>query len=293
MLMMRMSQSSKLDGRLYTVTLSDKEFRRLSEFIHTECGIKMPPGKRTMLEGRLRKRLRDLGIGSFTEYYEYLLSPQGLAGEYVHMINVVTTNKTDFFREPAHFDYLVQKVLPQLVDCGLGVGRRLNVWSAGCSTGEEPYTLAIVLSEFAQNYRSFDFSILATDISTKVLEKARTGIYDHDRVKPVSLFLRKRYLLRNKDRAKKLVRVAPELRSKVRFQRVNFMDRKFGISDKMAVIFCRNVLIYFDRPTQEQVLARVCRHLIPGGYLFTGHSETLQGLNLPLTNVATTVYRKL
>ena len=146
-------------------------FRRLSEFIHASCGIKLPPAKKTMLEGRLRKRLRALGMTSFDRYCEYLFSSQGLRSEYIHMIDAVTTNKTDFFREPDHFDYLSQSVLPELVGLhGLGVRKTLNVWSAGCSTGEEPYTLAMVLSEFAEECPGFHFSILATDIST-----TRTG----------------------------------------------------------------------------------------------------------------------
>ena len=164
------------ESAIHTVQMSDKEFARLSEFIRESCGIKLPPAKKTMLEGRLRKRLRALSIESFGKYCEFLFSSSGSESEYVHMIDAVTTNKTDFFREPDHFDYLAERVLPELVRLyGFGDRKKLAVWSAPCSTGEEPYTLAMVLSEFAEGRTGFDFTILATDISTAVLEKARSG----------------------------------------------------------------------------------------------------------------------
>lgn len=274
--------------------LTDKHFKLLSEFIHSVCGIKMVPSKKTMLEGRLRKRLRALGIRSFDEYWKYLQSAEGLALECIHMVDVVTTNKTDFFRESAHFTYLFEKGLPGLLaSSGAGVRSRLRTWSAGCSTGEEPYTLAMVLSEFAQTCPGFDFSILATDISTAVLKTARNATYPHDRIDPVPMPLRKKYLLKSRDKSKDLVRISPELRSRVTFQRLNFMDSDFGIRQPMDIIFCRNVLIYFDRSTQQMVLQRFCRHLHRGGLLFTGHSEALQNMMVPVEQVAASVYRRL
>lgn len=279
---------------LSEVLLTDRHFKHLSEFIHSICGIKLPASKKTMLEGRLRKRLRALGIRSFDEYCRYLQSSEGMTLECVHMVDVVTTNKTDFFREPAHFEYLVNTGLPELaVSKGAGVRSRLRTWSAGCSTGEEPYTLAMVLSEFARTCPGFQFSILATDISTAVLQTARKAIYPHDRIDPVPMPLRKKYLLKSKDKARGLVRISPELRSRVTFQRINFMDSNFGIRQPMDIIFCRNVLIYFDRPTQEMVLRQFCHHLNPGGFLFTGHSETLQNMRLPVEQVSASVYKRL
>ena len=279
----------------FKAVLSERDFKRLSKFIHSECGIKMPDSKKTMLESRLQKRLRCLKLASFTEYCDYLFSPQGIENELVHMIDVVTTNKTDFFREPGHFDYLAQKALPELIALhGAGIRKELTVWSAGCSTGEEPYTLAIVLSEFAERCPGFKFRylILATDISTEVLEKAKHGIYEHDKVDPLPPGMKKKYLLRGKNKSSGLVRIAPELRSKVRFRRLNFLEGDFGMREHMDIIFCRNVIIYFDRPTQEKLLSRFCSHLGPGGYIFMGHSETLHGMNLPLLQVAPTIYRK-
>lgn len=276
-----------------TYSLSESDLHRLSEFIHTECGIKMPPSKKTMLEARLQKRLRFLGLSSFSQYCDYVFSPQGMESELVHMIDVITTNKTDFFREPSHFSYLTQKALPDLIVAyGAAVRKKFAIWSAGCSTGEEPYTLAIVLSEFSESYPGFTFTVLATDISTKVLEKAKTGIYEEERLEPVPAHLVKKYFLKSKNREKKLVRIVPELRQLVKFRRLNFMDEDFGFREPINIVFCRNVIIYFDRPTQERLLNKLCRHLAPGGYVFMGHSETLNGLDVPLISVAPTVYRK-
>lgn len=286
-----------LHGSEYWVgTMSGKDFRRLSEFIESELGIRTPPAKKNMIESRLQKRLRKLGLGSFTEYCDYLFSEHGMEAELAHMVDMVTTNKTDFFREPCHFDFLVQKALPELIKSqGAGVMKRLVVWSAGCSTGEEPYTMAIVLSEFAERYPGlgFRFLILATDISGRVLEIAKRAVYEEERAAPVPAPLRKKYLLRGKDANRGLVRMVPELRSLVRFRRLNFMEGDFDMREPVDIIFCRNVFIYFDKCTQEQILQRFCRHLSPGGFIFIGQSETLHGMDLPLDRVAPSVYRKI
>lgn len=273
-----------------SVSMSAKEFRLISRLVEGTCGIKMPEAKKNMLESRLQKRLRNLELRSFKEYYDLLVGPQGKRGEMARMIDAVTTNKTDFFREPAHFRYLERRVLPELV--GSGAVRSLRIWSAGCSSGEEPYTLAMVLREYGDIHIPFPFSILATDICTTVLEKAAKGIYEEEKIIPIPDAMRRKYLLRSKDRSKGLVRVAPELRSQVLFRRLNFMDETFNISDPMHIIFCRNVLIYFDRETQEKLLNKFCRHLVPGGYLFLGHSETINGMVVPVVQVESTIYRK-
>jgi len=272
--------------------LSGKDFLRLKEFIYQECGIKITEAKRTMLEARLQKRLRLLGFASFNQYCDYLFSPNGLAEELVNMIDVVTTNKTDFFREPTHFEYLTRSALPELLKAGCEK-RRIILWSAGCSSGEEPYTLAIVMEEFVKDHHEMDFSILATDIYTRVLEKARMAVYDEERIGPIPMELRKKYLLKSKESKNRVYRVAPELRQRVRFGRLNFMDGDFGFKEQIDVVFCRNVIIYFDKPTQERLLNRFCKCLSPDGYLFMGHSETLLGMEVPLTQMAPTVYRKL
>ncbi len=274
------------------VVMSNKIFRRLGRFIHEECGIKMPQSKKVMLQARLQKRLRALGINSFDEYCDLVLSPQGAKDELFHMIDLVSTNKTDFFREPSHFDYLVKSALPELTNDFPGNGRMLKIWSAGCSSGEEPYTLAMVLSKFADNNRGFHFSIFATDISVRILERAKAAIYTAEKVEPVPADLKHKYLLKSKDRDAKIVRVVPELRSLVKFQRLNFMDDDFGFRQPFDIIFCRNVIIYFDLQTQATLLNKFYQHLRPGGYLFMGHSETLHSIDVPFVQVAPTIHRK-
>lgn len=278
-----------------TKGLSREEFEQLSGFIRAHSGIKMPLAKKVMLESRLQKRLRALGMASFREYCGLLFhSPDG-ADELPHMLDAVTTNKTDFFREPSHFTFLTETILPEvLADCRRRDGKRCAFWSAGCSTGEEPYTLAIVLSEFAALHPFFRFTILATDLSTKALEKARLGIYDQNQTAMIPPALLRKYFMRSKDRTRGLVCVTPELGNLVQFQRLNLMD-EYAVSseDAMEVIFCRNVLIYFDRETQYTLLLRLCRYLKTGGHLFLGHSETVHGFDLPLVRISSTVYQKV
>lgn len=271
--------------------MNDRVFERFSEFIKAELGIKMPSSKKTLLEARLQKRLRELCMTSHEEYCEYLFSTRGMEEELVKLVDVVTTNTTDFFREPKHFEMLTQKVLPELYGRG-GPGKKFNIWSAGCSSGEEPYTLSIVLSEFARLNSGFQFNIMATDISTQVLRMAVRAIYPESKISPITPELRKRYLLRSKDPSNRVVRIGPEARSHVRFRRLNFME-EFSFDGLLDIIFCRNVVIYFDRQTQEMLFTRFCQKLAVGGYLFIGHSESLSGMTLPLEPVAPTVYRRI
>jgi chemotaxis protein methyltransferase CheR len=268
--------------------MSQADFMKLKEFIYTESGIKITDVKKTMLEARLQKRLRGLGLQSFSQYCFYLFSPEGIEDELSHMIDQVTTNKTDFFREPAHFNYLTSRALPELARSK----KRAMIWSAGCSSGEEPYTLAMVITEYINGRQGLDFLILATDISTRVLEKAKHAIYEHEKIDTIPPVLQRKYLLRSKDREKDLYRVVPALRKHVQFRRLNFMNNDFGFREEVDIIFCRNVIIYFDKSTQERLLNKFCNCLSPDGYLFLGHSETLLGMDVPLVQVAPTVYRR-
>jgi chemotaxis protein methyltransferase CheR len=274
---------------------SGRDFHRFSELILTVCGIRMPSTKKTLLESRLQKRLRALDMQSLAQYGDYLFSPEGMAHELIHMIDVITTNKTEFFREADHFDILVRDVLSEFALNNRKVGgkKACIVWSAGCSTGEEPYTLAMVLNEFALLREDFQYCILATDISTKALETARLGIYSLEKSELIPRGLRMKYLLRSKDRSRKLVRIIPELRNRVTFRRINFMEDEYALSYPMDIIFVRNVLIYFDRSVQEKILQRLSLCLNPGGYIFVGHSETLHGLNIPFAQVRPSVYKKM
>lgn len=281
-------------GNQKTVVLSDEDFMVLSEYIHSRYGIKVPQAKKVLLETRLRKRLMALRMSTYSEYREFVMGPQG-KDEIIQMIDAVSTNKTEFFREPHHFDYLVKNALPELaVQYGSGIKHHLMMWSAGCSSGEEPYSLAITLAEFGERYPGFtyDYMVLATDISTKVLDIAVNAVYPEERVEHIPLDIKKKYLLRSKDPDKKIIKIVPEIRKHVRFRRLNLMDSDFGFREPMDIIFCRNVIIYFDSPTQEMLMQKFYRSLRKGGYLFLGHSETIHHLDVPFETVAPTVYRK-
>jgi chemotaxis protein methyltransferase CheR len=269
--------------------LAERDFRRLSDFIYQYSGIKMPPVKKTMLEGRLRKRLRVTGFATIADYCSYLFDGNGLEQEAVHLIDVVTTNKTDFFREVRHFDYMAEHTLPQLLADG---HRHIRAWSSACSTGAEPYTMAMVMDDQLVREARASYQILATDLSTDVLRTAYQGIYDEAMLKPVPRDYMRRYVMQPVDPRSTQVRISPQLRRNVAFARLNLMDPAYQVGEPMHIIFCRNVLIYFDKPTQEAVVSKLCDRLLPGGYLFIGHSESIAGMKLPVRQIANTIFRK-
>jgi chemotaxis protein methyltransferase CheR len=272
--------------------LSAEAFVRFARFITEELGIKMPDSKLSMVRSRLTRRVRELQLDSLDAYADYLFHSPDAQAERTEFIDAITTNKTDFFREPQHYEYLIGTVLPALARGPGGVGNHFRVWSAGCSSGEEAYTLAMLLSEHRILAPGFDFSILATDVSTRILAQARKGIYDVSRIGPLRPNLRRRYLMQGKRGGQAQVRMVPALRQRVSFHRLNFMDPDYHVHDMFDAIFFRNVMIYFDRPTQEAVIQKLCRNLTPQGHLFIGHSETLAGLNVPVSVVQAAVYRK-
>jgi len=269
---------------------SARNFARLTELIHSYSGIKMPDSKRTMLSVRLRSRLNALELDDLDDYCTYLFDDGGMDSELVHLINAVSTNKTDFFREPAHFDFLRDVALPEFA---ASRRREVKFWSAAASIGAEAYTIAMVLEEFRTRHHGPDYSILATDISTEVLALAVQGQFAEAMVESVPPDIRGRYVLRSRNSALGMVRIIPALRAKISWARLNLMDERYAAGRDMDVIFCRNVLIYFDKATQAKVLARLCDHLRPGGYLILGHSETAAGVNLPVTPVLNTIFRKV
>jgi chemotaxis protein methyltransferase CheR len=271
-------------------TLSLRDFNRLAKFIHDYSGIRMPPNKRTMLEGRIRRCMRDAGFASIDDYCTHLFDRDGLAAETVRVIDAVTTNKTDFFREPQHFDFLTGQGLPALLKNHKG---KLKIWSAACSIGAEAYTIAMVLEEYARQTRRLDYSILGTDLCTQVLCQALTGRYSEAMIEPVPMDLRERYVMRGKDRRRAEVRMVPQLRGKLSVARLNLMDDQYPVDRDFDVIFLRNILIYFDKPTQAKVLWTLCQHLRPGGYLILGHSESIVGVELPVRPVAHTVFQRI
>lgn len=275
-------------------TLSTKQFSRLATFVQENYGIRLPDAKKLMIEARLRRRLKWSGFQTFTEYLDHVFSPAGQGGELIHMVDAITTNKTDFFREPSHFDILCKEILPNLLSSKAFIGgSTLRIWSAACSSGEEPYTLAMVLSEFAEQTAGFRFRIYASDISTKVLKQAYRGVYREDQISGIPLHLRQKYFLRSKDRHLELVQVNECLRRMVTFQRINLMDDNFGLKERIHIIFCRNVMIYFNKDSQERLIGKFHKQMLPGGYLFIGHSESLSGMPVPFTLIAPTVYKRV
>ncbi len=290
---MKEKKSSEQMSVLQTsAELTDAQFAKIADFIQTNVGIKMPEQKRIMVQSRLYSRLKALRIPSFDEYIDYAFQNNAQGDEEIAlMINVITTNLTSFFRESQHFDYMTNVALPEIAESY----DKVDIWSAACSSGEEPYTLSIVMYEFLRTHPGLikDFSVLATDISSRVLDKAIDAVYPMESVENLTYDLKKRYFLRSKKSENPLVRLKPEVRGKVKFDRLNFMDNDYHISSPKNIIFCRNCLIYFDKPTQQAVISKLIRHLVPGGYLFLGHSETIFGMDLPLKTVGPTIFRKI
>jgi chemotaxis protein methyltransferase CheR len=271
--------------------MDDESFERLSTFVTREYGIKLPAVKKTMLESRLNKKVKSLGMSSYAQFLDFIFSDAGKQGELFSVIDLITTNKTDFYREPAHFEYLLENFLPAYVREHRN--RNLRIWSAGCATGEEPYTLIIVLEEFKKRCADFTYSLLASDISNRVLQTAHTGVYHQDRIADIPTDLKRAYFLRSKDKESALVRVKPEFRKKITYRRINLMDYHYGMTKgDLDIIFCRNVLIYFDKPTQERVIKKFSDHLRSGGLLFLGHSESLMGMNVSLKQIKPTIYQQ-
>jgi len=275
----------------FSAEMSDKEFMKLSNFINSNYGIRMPENKKVMVQSRLQKRMRELKINDFTRYFEYVFNDSTDSAELIHMIDVITTNKTEFFREAVHFEFMKSTVLPELAS--MPRSGKINIWSAGCSSGEEPYTIAMVMEEYGNKHKPLDYSILGTDLSTRVLKMAKNAIYSDQRATGIPMELRKKYLLKSKDPSKKLVRIVPELRNRTYYKRLNFMDAAYQVNEKFDIIFCRNVLIYFDREIQEQVINKLCRNLRPGGFFFLGHSESIMRMNVPLEQIKPTIFRRV
>ncbi len=272
-----------------SVDLTEAQFKQISRLVKDLCGINLHGGKKQLVRARLAKRLRQLGIPTFKQYLDYVRR-EGGGDELTAMLDALSTNKTSFFREPAHFDYLVETIVPRLLDRDKK-DRRLRIWSAGCSSGEEPYTIAIHLFEAVPDLENWDARILATDISTKVLEAAREGIYNKHRLADVPGLLRSKYFTCIEARPERQYQVKDPLRELVRFARLNLMD-PWPMRGPFEVIFCRNVMIYFDKPTQTELIERFFDILAPGGTLFIGHSESLTGVKHRFRYVQPTVYEK-
>lgn len=269
--------------------LGDDEFRFLASFMSRETGIVLSDHKRQMVCGRLVKRLRSLGLRSFAEYVELLQGPAA-AGEVENLVNAITTNITNFFREPHHFEFLKNTVLAPRVS-ERPRRPRIRIWSAGCSSGEEPYSIAMTMADVLKAGDGWDALILATDIDTNVLRRAEAGIYPADAAKHIPETYRKRFLRRvagDHDR----VQMAEELRHMIRFRRLNLHD-SWPMKGMFDVIFCRNVAIYFDKPTQRKLFNRYADYLNLGGMLYLGHAESLIGVTDRFEVADKTVYRRI
>jgi chemotaxis protein methyltransferase CheR len=275
--------------------LTPRDFERIAKLIGDKVGIKLPPAKRVMVEGRLRKRVRSLGLDDFADYTAHLFERDGLEDELMHLINAVTTNKTDFFREPEHFEVMVNKLVPALLAERRGERKPLlKIWSAASSTGAEAYTIAMVMNDLEAQRRDLSYAILGTDIDTNVLEQAARAVYPAEMADPVPADKSARYVMHpRKPGLRSEVRIAPELRKRVQFAHLNLMDKSYPFDRDVDIIFLRNVLIYFEKSDQEAVINRLVGHLRPRGYLLLGHSESMIGTSITMRQVAPAVFQKV
>jgi chemotaxis protein methyltransferase CheR len=265
------------------------DFQAIRSLIKENTGISLGPGKQDLVVSRLGKRLRALGLADFSQYVGLVSSPGGRS-ELVEMINQITTNKTDFFREKHHFDFLWEQALPEL--CQQSRPRRARAWSAGCSSGEEAYSLAMVLAEFFAGRPGWDPRLLATDLHTAMLRRASQGLYGDQEVSRIPKRLLLKYFQRRRETGRNLYQARASLREMITFGKLNLMGRQYPRREHLDIIFCRNVLIYFDAGDKQTIVSKLTKSLRPGGWLFLGHSESLLAASRHLVCVGPTVYRK-
>ena len=273
--------------RLREFEFGNEDFEALRKLVKQITGINLSDQKRELVYGRLARRLRALQLQSFAQYREVLAQDGGQ--EIAQFCNAITTNLTAFFREPHHFDYLRDQVLAPLADGA--ANRRLRIWSAGCSSGEEPYSLAMTILEALPDVRRWDVRILATDLDSDVLERGRRGVYTEERLKNLTAQRRSRFFLERRDRGALYYEAAPELKSLITFKQLNLMQ-PLPMRGPLDAIFCRNVVIYFDKDTQRELFARVAQLQQPGHLLFLGHSESLFKVSEQYALIGKTVYRR-
>ena len=255
--------------------LSEKDFKKFKKLIYNNTGIFLKDTKVEMINSRLLKRLRVLNIVSFHDYYDYLENEVDGA-ELLEMINCITTNKTDFFRENNHFEFMNEFVLPEIRQKGYSLGcLSLRIWSSACSTGEEPYTIGMLAKEFFKSNSGWNIRILASDLDTNVLKKANEGIYSQEQVSVVPIHLLKEYFYKGEGENKGYYKVKEQLKAHISFNKINLIDHTYPINSPLDIIFCRNVFIYFDHDTVNSIIDKFYNYLKPGGYLFLGHSESI------------------
>ena len=272
-------------------TLMEEQFNKISKLVKELCGINLHSDKKELVKDRLSKRLRMLGLSDFRQYTDYIRR-DSTGDELTAMLDALSTNLTSFFRDPGHFEYLVKKIIPRLIANAGKTGRSLRIWSAGCSSGEEPYSIAICLCEGIAELKLWDAKILATDISTRMLDRAKEGVYDAEQIKIVPFLSRSKYFQCVQSRPERLYCVNQNVRNLVHLTRLNLID-PWPMRGHFDVVFCRNVMIYFDKATQQMLIDRYSDLLSSGGTLFIGHSESLAGVTHRLRYVQPTVYEKL
>lgn len=271
--------------------LTDTDFRRVSKIIYDHCGINLHEGKRALVQSRLAKRVRLCKQESFRDYIDYATSKAG-SDEFTHLVDSISTNLTSFFREKSHFDYLNQQFLPNLIkERASKPNPKIRAWSAGCSSGEEPYTIAITLIEALEKTGNWNIKILASDVSTNILQRAQAGTYDKERVEPLTQMQKQRFLVPNRIENRPVYQVSKELQNIIRFRYLNLME-DWPFSGPFDIIFCRNVMIYFDKNTQEKLVNRYWNCLNKGGLLCIGHSESLTSISHKYRYVQPATYMK-
>lgn len=274
------------------LALKDSEFQRFSRYVYDKCGINLHGGKKELLKARLGKILRQRNFRSFRAYYDQVVNDKS-GYELTLLLNSISTNLTYFFREPEHFDFLRAKALPELIETKASSrDNSLRLWSAGCSSGEEAYSIAITVSEAVYGMKKWQIEIYATDLSTKVLATANAGIYEEEKVHNIPFDLKRRYFQKGSNKWKGYFRVKKGIRDMISFKRLNFME-KFLFKDPFDVVFCRNVMIYFDNPTKEGLIKKLSQCLSNGGYLLVGHSESLTGVKHQLKYIQPSIYKKI
>lgn len=269
----------------FAPVLTEAEFERFRRFIYEQAGIDMPPSKRALVQSRLAKRLRTLGLSTYSAYWRYMQKPGCNHNERQRAVNLLSTNETYFFREPQHFNWLSRHAVEAMDDRF----SKFRIWSAASSTGEEAYTIAIVLAEALGVKGAWE--IMASDVNTRVIRVGQRAIYPLNRVEKVPPHLLQRYFLRGRDEYAGKLRVAPELVQRVAFRWANLLHASAANIGEFDVIFLRNVLIYFDEATKTNILRQLCRKIRPGGYLLVGHSEVVRNPSLPLRQERPSVYR--
>lgn len=270
-------------------TLTQSAYEYLAELVYERSRIRLGADKQALVSGRLGQRLRTLGLHAYEQYCELLQSAEG-EDEIAELIDLISTNHTHFFREPAHFEIMQHRVLPVLADRPGAMARPLRIWSAAAASGEEAYSLAITLAEFARGRPGITWQVEASDISRRMLESCRLGIYQSAKVELPTAGLLPRYFQKGIGEREGYCRVKPELRRRVAVDHINLFQPHYPLTPGLDVIFCRNVMIYFDAPSREVLVERLTEHLAPGGYLFVGHSETLIGIRHSLRTVWPSVY---